>query len=204
MDALVDFLPLLFLAVYYLLGRKRKQLQRKRQTAPTAESGEPKGPTPFEEFVRQMEEAMREASGEPREEDQRQPEPTPATSAPPSPMPVPTRRPLPTLGGRREPEFREMGSFESEATFERHRRPAHEAHGYGIDQPFSEERFERMPRGLDETAHAHAPLAPRIRPTPSRVSYWRNRLKDPKQAQDALVLTEIFSGPWSPRKPKRR
>lgn len=206
MDAFIELLPILFLLAYYLLGRKRKQLQKRRVEAPTPE-GEVAPPTPFEEFVRQMEEAMRDASGE------TQPKPEPVeieVQRPdeplPSPMPVATTRPVTSAGGRKESGFRSLGSFGAEASFESSRTSAHEKHGFGLDQPFSEERFESLARGRDITEHLHPPLAPRHHaPLPAtRASAWRQRLQNPKQAQDALVLTEIFSGPWSPRRPGRK
>ena len=206
MDFPVELLYFLFLAVYFVLGALRKSQQRKRQRAPGPAGGDPttiQAPTPFEEFVRQMEESMREASGLPA-----QPEPEPIEVGPqdpplPSPMPVPTRRPV--TGLSREPEFRDIGSFAGESVFESERTPAHERHSFGLDRPFSEEAFERLERGRDITEHAHpslAPLPPARRP--SRAENWRDRLTDPKHAQDALVLKEIFSGPWSPRRTGKR
>lgn len=197
MEALADFLPLVFLVVYFLLGRKRKQIQQ-RQKQPTSPETGTRPPTPFEEFVRQMEDAMREASGTPATESA-EPERVQATLQPPRPPALPKKkRPAPT------PEFHDMGSFVAESTFESSRTPPHEIHGFGLDEPFSEERFERLARGQDETRHAHPSLAGRTTHRSAPPSRWRTRLQDPKQAQDALVLTEIFAGPWSPRRPVRR
>ncbi|MEM1057307.1 MAG: hypothetical protein AAGI52_17455 [Bacteroidota bacterium] len=204
-------LYLLFVVVYFVLGGiRRRNQKRQQQRAPKipgaeqAPSGEERAPTPFEQFVEQMEEAMREAAGEPPREPEPEPIEVKAQEAPPPPaLPIPTKRPVTSVGGRTEPEFRDLGSFQAETAFESSWESPHERQGFGLDQPFSEERFEHLARGRDITEHDHAPLFTPPPARSSRTERWRRQLADPKQAQDALVLKEIFSGPWSPRRPKR-
>lgn len=201
----IELLYLLFVGLYFLFGVFRKQNERKRKAAQASGEiapGKARAPTPFQEFMEQMEEAIREANGEPPATPEREvvievPE-TP--EAIPSPMPVPTSRPV-VAAGSREPEFHAIGGFERESGFEGARRSPHEEHGFGLDQPFSEERFEQLARGRDITEHAHAPLAP-LDP-PARESKWSAMLQHPESAQDAFVLAQIFDGPWRPRKVKR-
>ena len=222
MDFNIELLWLVFVGLYFLLGSRRRKIQRQKQshalpsdevTRPTAD----RPPTPFQEFVRQMETAMREASGEPAP-------PTPAPRAlPPAEEPatatrtsVPTARVIPpsrlgSASGDAPGAFHGLGSFERELRFEEAARPAHEIHSFGADNPFSEEAFEHLARGRDITEHApghlqaspHAPLRPRRSAPGTHASYWRQRLTDPRHAQDALVLSEIFGGPWTPRRPGR-
>ena len=216
MDALADFLPLLFVLVYFLLGARRRKAHREKQqqildsAEPTIATGNApkKRPTPFQEFMRQMEEAMQEASGEtpPAAPEAR---PAVAPTAVPVPVPVPEASTIPP--GRMS-AFHAVGSFDRELSFEKAKRPPHEIHGFGPDSPFSEESFEHLARGRDITEHApgHLAASPHTSsavPSRRRLSpaqSWRQRLQDPKHAQDALVLSEIFSGPWEPRRPGRK
>ena len=160
MDALADFLPLLFVLVYFLLGARRRKAHREKQqqildsadpTIATQNAAKQKRSTPFQEFIRQMEEAMQEASGEPV---RAAPE-AETVSAPPA-VPVPEARALPP---ERPSAFHAMGSFERELSFEQAKRPPHEIHSFGPDSPFSEEAFEHLARGLDITEHAPGHLA---------------------------------------------
>ncbi|MEM6327079.1 MAG: hypothetical protein AAF791_08175 [Bacteroidota bacterium] len=203
MEIPFELIWLVLLAAYYVLSAMRRGQRKKKQQTQgqprVTEAGEAKGPTPFEEFMRQMEEAMREASGEPRPTGDREPvDPVRTEAVAPAPVSVPSPPPP-----RPVSEFRDVGSFSAETSFESSRTSAHERHGFGLDQPFSEERFEQLARGLDETEHRHPSLAPPSRRRVDRADIWRDRLQDPKKAQEALVLKEIFSGPWSPRRPRR-
>lgn len=184
MDALVDLLPLLFIGAYYLLAGRRRAQQKRAARAPEPEARRaPAGPTPFQSFLEQLEEAMAEASGEPRAE------PAPVRPAVP---PAPT---LPPARDFRAPE----GSFDGPEAVD------HDAHGFGDDNPLSEEAFEQAPAfqapvrtgtpGYDP--HALAPL-PDERPA----SPWETRLRDPQAAQDAFVLQTLF-GPRGGRRPAR-
>ena len=74
MDALIELLPLLAVAAYYLLrGRQRANAKRAPDAMQAAEGERParpgrggeRAPTPFQSFMEQMEEALAEAAGEP-------------------------------------------------------------------------------------------------------------------------------------------
>lgn len=196
METLIEFLPLLAIAAYYLLrGRQRAKAKRAPEQMQEAE-GE-RRPTPFQSFMEQVEEALAEASGEP-------PVGTPPVSerepiaveversAPPSPLPAPPLRPAaPT------PEFSAVrGSFSSASPVD------HEAHGFGVASPFSEERFERGGAPTSDVARRrHDPhdLHPAPAPRAGRPD-WRARLRDPQAARDAFVLQTLF-GPRGGRHP---
>lgn len=218
MEGLAELVPLLLVAAYYLLqGRRRAQRQRaERQTAPQRPliDEEPRGPTPFQQFMEQMEAAMAEAAGEsigtkPTEPDEI-PEPRPerrrgGTPAIPAPAPpvLPTR--LPPAPPRHEPEFQSvLGSFDSA-------RPSdHEAHGFGAVNPLSEQRFEEIEspsigrRARRETYDPHGlEQPPPPKPTGARLGGFRRRLRDPQAARDAFVLQTIF-GPRGGRRSDRR
>ena len=194
MDSLLELLPLLFVAAYYLLRARSRAAQqrqaRQRQTAPQEPliDGE-REPTPFQSFLQQVESAMAEAAGEApaRETDQRlevEREPLP------SPLPAPPAKPVRPAP---PPEFRApIGSFDSV------RPPSHERHGFGAENPLSEETFEHLPPQpaprRERAAYDPHDLAARQRSAPRRltVADWRRRLADPAAAREAYVLQTIF------------
>ena len=201
-ESLVDLLPLLFIGLYYLLAGRRRAKQKRAQ-APQKElisDREPRAATPFQSFLGQLEEAMAEAAGEPVER---------TTPAPPS-DPAPVERPSLSEDTRvprvevTDAEFRPtVGSFDSATPVD------HAAHGFGRDNPLSEESFERAPafteppraRSRDYDPHGLRPARPR--PTPSAAAGWRQRLADPEAAQNAFVLQTVF-GPRGGRRAEHR
>ena len=207
MDALIDFLPLLFVGAYYLLaGRRRaqqKRAMRERAQSPddspladdAPRDAPPREATPFRSFLEQIEEAMAEAAGEPG------PDPHPEPLAvQPVVEPLPEATSAPGLG--RAPEFHPVsGSFDSLAPVD------HAAHGFGADNPLSEEAFEAAPAhgapspGGDRGYDPHG-----LRPPPKtgrRRRDWQARLNDPQAAQDAFLLQTVF-GPRGGRRAEHR
>ena len=203
MENLVELLPLLFVAAYYLLRARSRAAQqrqaRERQTAPQEPligAAEEREPTPFQSFLRQVEDAMAEAVGETpersapeRETDKPlEVERAPAPSALPAPPAKPVRPAAPA------PEFRApAGSFDAA------RPVSHERHGFGAQNPLSEESFERRPDGAPaprpRTDYDPHRLHDRPRRTPApplTVAHWRRRLADPEAAREAFVLQTIF------------
>ncbi len=187
MEGLVDLLPLLFIGLYYLLASRRKakvrEAQQQRVEAPQTElvQDEPRASSPFQDFLGQLEEAMQEASGAGPPE----PEPVPA---PVVELPEePTGRPLATA----TPEFRATsGSFDSARPVD------HEAHGFGRENPLSEERFEQAPAFVALPSSPDRAFDPHglhgRRPPATGTRGWRRRLRDPEAARDAFVLQTIF------------
>ena len=199
MEAILELLPLLFVAAYYLLSARRKAAQQraaqKREAAPTRETvgDEPRAPSPFESFLGQLEEAMAEASGARPAADRDpttggildqevlpQPEPPPVVPAAPV-----VARPQTSLGTEFSPM---VGSFDSA------RPPAHDAHGFGAENPLSEEIFERAGTSPGRSARrkGYDPHGLRTPPAPAPVPSLFGRLHDPKTARDAFVLQTIF------------
>ena len=209
MDALIELLPLLFVAAYYLLGARRRAAQQreahKQAKAPQREliSDEPREASPFESFLTQLEEAMAEANGiTPTPEERKSggildddilPEPEPLPVVPAAP---PVTRPQVSLG----PEFKPVaGSFDSLAP------TIHEKHGFGSENPLSEETFEQSGSSTRRSARlkAYDPHGLRPRPIPAPSDSLFSRLHDPKTARDAFVLQTIF-GPRGGRRGDRR
>ena len=201
MEGLVDLLPLLFVAAYYLL-RARRRAEQRQQANPTPRpqehmASESKGPTPFQQFLAQIEDAVAEASeGAPREE-----APPKPPKALPTPLPAPPAKPV-----RPAPEFRAVeGSFDAPAPVD------HGRHGFGPGNPLSEEQFERRPpQAPRPTRRGPLPDPHKLRPKPKAapapipgLSHWRTKLRDPKAARDAFVLQTIF-GPRGGRKGDHR
>ncbi|WP_412063147.1 hypothetical protein [Rubrivirga sp. IMCC45206] len=194
MDAIIELLPLLFVGAYYLLASRRKAQQRKQaaQTPLVSESGpegSTQGPTPFEAFLANLEESLAQAGGVETEaavEPIAPPEPEPIVPAAPV-----VDRPVTALGS----EFSGvMGSFD------------HDAHGFGIENPYSEESFERAPaftepalRPLDYDPHK---LRRKTRQEPDGTS-WNDRLSDPAAARDAFVLQTVFGKRGGLRRDRR-
>jgi hypothetical protein len=184
-ENLVDLLPLVFIALYYLLAGRRKAKQREaarqRTEAPQEalvqheRSGEVRSDTPFESFLEQLETAMAEAGG--IETEARTVESTP----------------VPPAAIETVPEFQTpKGSFDAPDAVD------HEAHGFGAANPFSEESFERAPAysappaSGDPGYDPHQLQPPRpTRRTPTAPA-WSRRLNDPQTARDAFVLQTIF------------
>ena len=199
MDTIIELLPLLAVAAYYLLrGRQRANAKRAPQqmqkAAGGAGRGDERGLTPFQSFMQNMEEALAEAAGEPatppvseREPIEVEVERTPT----PSPLPAPPLRPAaPT------PEFRAVtGSFSGTSPVD------HERHGFGMKSPLSEERFERGgARASDAARRGYDPHGLRPAPAVRKRPDWRARLRDPQAARDAFVLQTLF-GPRGGRHP---
>lgn len=204
MDALVELLPLLFIGLYYLLaGRRRAQRAkeaREANMAPQTElvSDEPRAPTPFQAFLEQLEAAAAEAAGV-EEQEEAPPQPAP----PPPPKPVPTQpltpKPTPALAPA---EFQApAGSFDALAPVD------HERHGFGTQNPLSEEAFEKAPAFGPRPAVADRRYDPHgldHRRQPRELGRdWRAALRDPKAAREAFVLQTIF-GPRGGRRAENR
>ena len=172
MPDLIDLLPFLFAAGYVLLRALAGAGKKKQAPPPTALDGSDRPLTPFEQLMKQIEEAVEEQQAE--------------QGAVQLPRETPTVRlpPRPTVAPEPEPEFHEVGGFdseigfESEGAFESAARSPHEDHGFGLSSPFSEEAFEQLPRGLDITEHApgHLDVSPH-RPPPGDRAGHRGRCR---------------------------
>lgn len=188
MDWIESLLPFLIF-LFYLWSQVRKA-RRKAQPAPTAsvERAEapppPRAPprrTPFELLIEQIQaaaEAEREADA--------------PTFPSPRPQPAPTASPLPGAAS----EFELTGAFE------------HDRHGFGPENPFSEEAFERLPLGLDITEHpaGHLDAGPHVLRSDQASTGPHplvTMLRNPGAARRAVALKEILDGPRSKR-PYRR
>lgn len=200
MEALAELIPLLLVAGYYILAARRRAAKRRAaqqqvQNVPevTAES---RGPTPFQQFMEQLEEAMAEAAGEP-EPDEPAPIPKPVVTQPgPVISPPPSVRPT---------EFQAVsGSFDATRPVD------HEAHGFGPENPLSEESFERRPTFAPRPAgptpiyDPHGLKKPRApQPQSRRLGDLRQRLRTSEAAREAFVLQTIF-GPRGGRRGENR
>ncbi|PAP77363.1 hypothetical protein [Rubrivirga marina] len=189
MENLVDLLPLLFIAAYYLLSGRRKAQQRKaareRTEAPqealvpsSGDGARERSPTPFESFLSQLETAMAEASGVAAEEREVEVKTTPVPPA--------------ALESTPAREFKSVpGSFDAPDAVD------HGAHGFGTENPLSEEVFETAPAFAARPTSGRRDYDPhglRPKPTPPMGASpnWRRRLGDPQTARDAFVLQTIF------------
>lgn len=183
MEGLAELLPLLFVAAYYLLrGRQRVSQQRQRQEAPQQPliGDGPDGardrvsePTPFQQFLRQVEEAVAEAAGEPLETDKQL---EVETTAAPSPLPAPPTKPVRPAPLETSTEFiAPAGSFDSAHPVDP------EGHGFEFAPPISVPSSEPRVR----------PTPPPRRPEPAAVD-WQRRLRDPVAAREAFLLQTIF------------
>ena len=200
MEALVDLLPLLFIGAYYLLAARRRQQQkeareRREQPGVTTEDrpgvrAEERGETPFQSFLSQLEEAMAEAAN-------------PGSSVPAPPkaetVELPPAPPAPDLDAD--------STLEAASSFERGGPNPHERHGFGSENPLSEEAFEQQP-AFTETARAVTPVydphALRSSGEAPKPTEWQKRLSDPKAAQDAFVLQTVFGARGGRRAESRR
>ena len=229
--AVEDFLSLLaFLFFFFVLpalqkrkARRRRQEQRpaefqvppQPQPQPRPRSAsrepdagrqrpqpEPRAETPFQDALRQIREALEEAQQEPSA---RQEQPAPQPPPLPHPTRKPTRLPDPHPSPLAAPppiRLDRRTGFESESVFERGP-SAHERHGFGRENPLSEESFERRPVFAPEPGARHpAAFDPhRLRQPPAAVPASRRqatlleRLRRPSTAQDALIMAEVLGPP---------
>jgi len=195
-DALAEFFPLLLVVLYYLVTGRRKAAARKQQAQskkapqePLVTDEAPSGPTPFQSFLAQLEDAMAEANG---------------TNAPPpaaTPPPPPPRPPkAPKLARRTESEFHALsGSFDSVAPTD------HNRHGFSDENPLSEASLEHR-SGASATPRQRREYDPhgleRPAPPPTAPPDWRN-LSNSEIARHAFVLQTVF-GPRGGRRGERR
>ena len=133
-------------------------------------------------------------------------EDVPSRGLDPDPEPVVDRRATPNQRSAFEAadtEFRPVGEFE------------HDAHGFGRQNPLSEEVFEQRPAfvttGGTDPIGTHTPppvdLTTPIeveKPTSSAGPSLASILRDPQRAREAFILHEVFDGPRSRRGPRRR
>ena len=218
MESLADLIPLLLVGAYYLLRTMRGGRQQRPPTAATPTASEPSGPTPFEQLMRQLEDALEDPQGRTTPSDAEPVEPARLEALPSvgDTDYAGTARPV-QRQAEREPAMRAAPkppravpiAFEPPSAFEASFE--HEAHGFGDDNPISEEAFESRPafsaRGrsaaTDYDPHA-LKKTPRKAATARRpASRWAARLHDPAAAREALVLKTIFEGPWTPRSGKK-
>lgn len=189
-----DLLPLLAFAAYWIFRAMRGSNKKKRgaQPASSAPTGQ-KAPTPFEQLMAQLEQALEEP-GDADAADLADPVERQA-ERPPAPRAAP--RPPRAVPAGFDDQGDAIGDYEG---FD------HEEHGFGQENPYSEEVFEQRPRfaprptveapaydphGLSERRSNAAPRG--------RAVSWSERLHDPAAAREALVLKTIFEGPWKPR-----
>lgn len=192
MESLVDLLPLLFVGLYYLLAARRRARVRKeaaeRVEAPQTElvHDDDRAATPFESFLERLEETMAEAADIDEDDRIGVPEPPPPAEvvlpAPAVPLPASSFGPS---------EFHAV-----EGSFGGPRPVDHQAHGFGPENPFSEETFERSTGSASRDASPKPPYDPHglhaRRPPPPGGPGWRRRLRDPRTAREAFVLQTIF------------
>ena len=172
MDFLVEFFPLLIFVVYAIL-RALSARKRPQQTGPESPNGElATQPGRPETSLEDLTRHLESLMG-------MEPERTP--SPPPEP--------------RYEPEF-----HSSEAPVDESAGFQHDAHGFGYQNPLSEQSFESLP------AFAGAPRRDRSKKhdphrlkksaaPPKPTSKWTKRLASPSRAREAFVLKTIFERP---------
>ena len=181
MDVLAEFLPFLLLILYAVLRalRGRKASPQQPAPLPDADVDERTSPqrTDLDELARHLEALV---SGRPIE------------TATPPPPPKP----------QRVPEF-----HNAEAPVNENDSFQHQQHGFGPENPYSEESFERQPafvrtrRSIDLAAFdphdlkKRTPVAP-----PPPASRWTKHLADPKRAREAFVLQTILERPQERRR----
>lgn len=180
MDAFAEFLPFLLFLLYAVLQvlRRRKQPEAPPSLPDSDNSaGAPQRQPDLDELARHLEALM---TGQPLE------------SAPPPRKPEP----------RYDPEFQNSEvAVDESASFQ------HQRHGFGPENPFSEETFERQPafarrrRPTDATPVYDPHGLKRPAPKPSvPAARWRERLADPKRAREAFVLQTILERPQDRRR----
>ena len=200
MEGLIDLLPLLFIGAYYLLRARSRSKQQRRTVAPQQElvsDDPPRRETPFQSFMSQLEDAMAEAAGAPID-------PDPAPVLPPALPPVgsaSTDVTVPDLAAADAEFHPTLGSFDGTAPVD------HQAHGFGPDNPISEETFEQQPAFFQSPDPASSAPSPRAydphglrRPDELQpATGWRQRLESPRAAQEAFLLQTVF-GPRGGRR----
>lgn len=177
MDVLAEFLPFLLLILYAVLRALRGR-NRPQQPAPQPDTeGSPQRQTDLDELARHLEALM---TGVPVDE---------KLTPPPPPEP------------RYEPEFHNAEvAVDESASFQ------HQRHGFGPENPLSEETFERqpafvrVPRPRDTPAFDPHQLKRRAPQPPAPASRWRTRLADPQRAREAFVLKTILERPSKRRR----
>lgn len=182
MDWIENLLPFVLLFIYFLSRLGKNRQRQGRAAAPSAPRTEPEAQAAPTSFEELIRQIQKAA-----EETRTAQKPTPAAPRPSRPAPPP-------IGS----DFRLVGGFE------------HEEHGFGPENPFSDENFERLPRGLDVTEHAPGHLSydphgiPRTpaTPAPKRRHPLAERLRTPGSAREAFALREILDAPRS-RRPRR-
>ncbi len=183
-DWFESLLPFLFLLIYFLAGvRKRRAKGSVPVTSESPDVAQPRARTPFEEIIRQIQEAAEKAQAGPQQ------------SLPDVPLAVdaaPVKAP-PALDFSPNPAFLEPGAFD------------HDKHGFGTENPFSEEAFELQPQSPPPPPHAprHLEYNPhkstrragqdnRMRKKPHPIVA---RLRRPGGLEEALILKEILDRP---------
>lgn len=172
MDVLAEFLPFLFVIVYVLLRALGGKARKVVQEANGQPDPASDGKPSGLDELTNYFEELTRATGFHVE--------------------GPAKRPK-----RIEPEFRSAEApIHEDATFQ------HEQHGYGPDNPLSEESFERRPAfstrtplpDLTEAFDPHGLKRPGISPPPAApdAPTWRRRLADPARAREAFVLKTIL------------
>ena len=174
----------------------RTPTERPRPTASEARKGSPEKETPFQEALRQIREALEEAQQEQTRAQEpervalpRTPTRVPTPARPPDPHPSPLPAPPPI-------RFDRPGGFE------------HERHGFGRENPLSEEAFERRPAFSTAPRTRKPAFDPHgLRPEPTRAAPTRTtprtllgKLRRPETARDALVLAEVLGPPKGRRR----
>ncbi len=175
MEDLTEFLPFLLFLLYAILrvlrGRKRTSEQPTPLPDVDVEASSAAQPrTDFDQLARHLESLI---SGSPVD----------AKSPPPRPEP------------RYEPEFHNSEvDVDESASFQ------HEIHGFGAENPFSEESFERRKAFAPTPRVSASGFDPhdlkRSSGVPEKpVSPWTKRLADPKRAREAFVFQTILERP---------
>ncbi len=199
MEWLESLLPLLLLLIYFLAQvRKRGAARKAAAKTPTVETPTSETPgvqasrklTPFQEIIRQIQEAAEQAQAE-------QQAPTPATANTVAETPEVVLPPQPSALSLERSDFHNLGGFE------------HDEHGFGQENPFSEENFENQPASPPPPAHApghldydpHESLWGRSAPsiTGRKPNPVIKRLQSSSGLKEALILKEILDPPVSRR-----
>ena len=210
MEWLESLFPLLLLLIYFLVQVRKRSAKRRAaaaetpaaeiqapetQTAETPGVQQPKRLTPFQEIIRQIQEAAEQAQTEKVLAGQQTPGPAIADTVAEIEEVVLPPPPAPSL---EKPDFHDQGRFE------------HDEHGFGAANPFSEERFEIQPASPPPPAHApghldydphealggiSAPSIPGRKPHPLV-----KRLQSSSGLKEAVILKEILDRPVSRRR----